>query len=92
MDTQASIYLHMIQKWQQIHPEIKLTVKQIISIHHMLNYEPGKSIDPSPFVICHLTESLRKLEREVPEVRKEIVISKFEVEDSESDDEVQVQL
>ena len=38
LDTQASIYLHMIQKWQQIHPEIKLTVKQIISIHHMLNY------------------------------------------------------
>ena len=58
----------------------------------MLNYEPGKSIDPSPFVICHLTESLRKLQREVPEVRKEIKSKFTEVEDPESDDENQVKM
>ena len=69
VDTQASIYLNMIQKWHQIHPEIRLTVKQIISIHHMLNFEPGKD-DPSPFIVCHLTESLRKMDRDVPENRR----------------------
>merc|ERR1712137_966656 len=33
------------------HPEIKLTPKQIISIHHMLNFEPGKD-EPSPEIVC----------------------------------------
>ena len=82
----------MIQKWHQIHPEIKLTVKQIISIHHMLNYEPGKNIDPSPYIICHLTESLRKLEREVPEAGRG-VHPQFDVEYlDQSDEEPQVTL
>lgn len=63
---QAWIYLHMYQRWQQNHPEIKLTLKQIVSIHHMLNFEPGKD-DPSPFIIFNLTEALRKLDKQVPE-------------------------
>ena len=37
----------MCRRWSKIHPEVKLTMKQMISIHHMLNFEPGKD-DPSP--------------------------------------------
>ena len=43
-------------------------MKQMISIHHMLNFEPGKD-DPSPELICYLAESLRNMEKEVPEER-----------------------
>ena len=89
----------MCRRWSKIHPEVKLTMKQMISIHHMLNFEPGKD-DPSPGiifeiiidftkknqnfnlkqvfflslsnfleVICYLSESLRNMEKEVPEER-----------------------
>ena len=72
LDTSSTIYSRMIARWQKIHPEIKLTPKQIISIHHMLNFEPGKD-EPSPEIVCYLTESLRKMDKEVPEQRREFV-------------------
>ena len=86
LDTASTIYSQMIARWQKIHPEIKLTPKQIISIHHMLNFEPGKD-EPSPEIVCYLTESLRKMDKEVPEQRREFV--QFEPEPSfdESGDE-----
>ena len=40
----------------------------MLSIHHMLNFEPGKD-DPSPELLCYLSESLRNMEKEVPEER-----------------------
>ena len=77
LDTASSIYSLMVTKWQKIHPEIKLTPKQLISIHHMLNFEPGKD-EPSPEIVCYLTESLRKMDKDVPDTREFIQNSEFE--------------
>ena len=46
-NAEAKLYVQMCRRWSKIHPEVKLTMKQMISIHHMLNFEPGKD-DPSP--------------------------------------------
>ena len=83
LDQQSQIYSQMIARWQKIHPEIKLTPKQIISIHHMLNFEPGKD-EPSPEIVCYLTESLRKMDKEVPEKKFQ---ETSEMMDELSDDE-----
>ena len=66
----ALIYAEMCKRWARIHPDIRLTTKQLVSIHHMLNFEPGKT-DPSPEVSCLLTEVFRILERDVPKERSE---------------------
>ena len=76
----------MVTKWQKIHPEIKLTPKQLISIHHMLNFEPGKD-EPSPEIVCYLTESLRKMDKDVPDYREFIQSSEFETDFNESFEE-----
>ena len=58
------VYYEMCRRWPKIHPELRMTTKQLISVHHMLSYEPGK--DASPEIDCQLAEIWKSMDKEVP--------------------------
>lgn len=88
LDGQARVYTEMIKRWAKIHPEIRMTAKQMISVHHMLNFEPGKD-DPSPEIVCYLTETLRHMDKEVPLLR---AVDHPEFDESDFDHELDMDL
>ena len=85
-----AVYNEMCRRWPRVHPEVKMTTKQLISIHHMLNYEPGK--DATPEVDCQLAEVWKIMDREVPtwkfdDPAKKLKLKTEEDEPMEYDDE-----
>ncbi len=58
------VYYEMCRRWPKIHPELRMTTKQLISVHHMLSYEPGK--DASPEIECQLADIWKSMDKEVP--------------------------
>ena len=80
------IYYEMCRRWPKIHPEVRMTTKQLISVHHMLSYEPGK--DSTPEIDCQLAEIWKTMDKEVPllathESQKEIKRENFEDDDDD---------
>ena len=63
----AQVYAEMCKRWAKTHPEARLTTKQLISIHRMLDYEVRD--DPSPETVCQKVDIWRLLDREVPEAK-----------------------
>jgi hypothetical protein len=55
----------MCHRWPRVHPEVKMTTKQLISVHHILNFEPGKDKDPTPELDCQLAEIWKLMEKDV---------------------------
>ena len=59
------VYHEMCRRWPKVHPEVRMTTKQLISIHHVLNYEPYKAGDATPEINCQLTEIWKMMDKEV---------------------------
>ena len=64
----AFVYVEMCKTWSKHHPDTKLTTKQLISIHRMLDYEIGRD-DPSPETVCQKVDIWRLLDKEVPDAK-----------------------
>ena len=80
------VYYEMCRRWPKVHPDIRMTTKQLISVHHMLSYEPGR--DASPEVDCQLTEIWKMMDREVPLLLlKEAPKKEIKVEHADVDEE-----
>ena len=72
----AQVYVEMCKTWLKVHPDIRMTTKQLISIHRMLDYEhqPMLSLgcsqanpEPSPEIVCHMADVWKLLDKEVPD-------------------------
>ena len=70
----AQVYVEMCKRWLKVHPTIRMTTKQLISIHRMLDYEQqlvstgmNSSIpEPSPEIICHMADIWKLLDGRRP--------------------------
>ena len=73
----AQVYVEMCKRWLKSNPDIRMTTKQLISIHRMLDYENQPSagstgnfkkvVDPSPEIICHMADVWKLMDKEVPD-------------------------
>ena len=86
----AHIYVEMCKRWLKVHPDIRMTTKQLISIHRMLDFEGTymssnigiSSPEPSPEIICHMADVWKLLDKEISD--QQIII---DVEDENSEED-----
>jgi hypothetical protein len=64
----AVLNVDMCRQWQEKYPEARMTTKQLISIHEMLNYDQHLVSDnsASPEVICALSDIWKTMDNTVP--------------------------
>jgi len=79
------IYHEMCRRWPKFHPEVRMTTKQLISVHHMLSYEPDR--DATPEIDCQLAEIWKTMDREVPLLAAYESLKEIKRENVEDDDD-----
>ncbi len=76
--------VELCKKWAAQFPELKMTAKQLISIHEMLTYDTSKS-SASPEIECTLSDVWKLMEKSVS--RSDSYAEKFKKQVSDSNEE-----
>eukprot|EP00095_Tigriopus_kingsejongensis_P008318 snap_masked-scaffold871_size86487-processed-gene-0.14 protein:Tk08318 transcript:snap_masked-scaffold871_size86487-processed-gene-0.14-mRNA-1 annotation:"conserved hypothetical protein" len=59
---EAMVYAELCQRWMSRYPNMKLTNKQLVSIHQLLGFDPQRS-EATPETICTLVDIWRTIEK-----------------------------
>ena len=80
--------VELCKRWTVNYPELRMTTKQLISIHEMLTFDP-KTSEASPVIACNLADTWRILDNSLPERKRpadELVFPQDEPDESVEDD------